>query len=81
MHFVLRRGACGIGLTGGAVRIRANRGRRADRPVAEVAADVRISLQTIYTSRCQDRIDWGLEPGLRSGEHAGAGRRITPGYR
>jgi hypothetical protein len=44
-------------------------GGGAGRPVAEVA-DVRISLHTIHTWRFQDRIDWGLEPGLRSGEHA-----------
>jgi len=55
-------------------------GGGAGRPVGEVAADVRISLQTIYTWRCQDRIDCGLEPGLRWGEHAelvAASRPVT----
>ena len=33
------------------------------RKVAEVAADLGISVQTIYTWRRQDRIDRGLEAG------------------
>jgi transposase-like protein len=40
------------------------------RTVAEVAHDLQISEQTIYTWRRQDRIDRGLEPGLTSAEHA-----------
>jgi len=40
------------------------------RPVREVAGDLGISEQTIYTWRRQDRIDRGLEPGLASTERA-----------
>ena len=40
------------------------------RRVAEVARDLQISEQTIYTWRRQDRIDRGLEPGTTSIEHA-----------
>ena len=36
----------------------------AGRKVADVARDLGISDQTIYTWRRQDRIDRGLEPGL-----------------
>ena len=49
------------------------------RRVADVAADLGISDQTIYNWRRQDRIDRGLEPGLSSGERAelaAAKRRI-----
>ena len=52
----------------------------AGRPVAEVAAALGISDQSIYTWRRQDRIDRGLEAGLTSaekGELAAARRRIT----
>ncbi len=42
----------------------------AGRRVAEVAADLGISDQTIYTWRRQDRIDRGLEAGLSSAERA-----------
>jgi transposase-like protein len=42
----------------------------AGRKIAEVAADLGISEQTIYTWRRQDRIDRGLEPGLSSAEKA-----------
>jgi transposase-like protein len=42
----------------------------AGRPVAEVAKDLQISAQTIYTWRRQDRIDKGLEAGLSTAEHA-----------
>lgn len=42
----------------------------AGRPVAEIAHDLGISDQSIYTWRRQDRIDRGLEPGLTSGEKA-----------
>ena len=52
----------------------------AGRPVAEVARDLEISAQTIYTWRRQERIDRGLEPGLTSGERAelaAARRRIA----
>jgi transposase-like protein len=40
------------------------------RKVADVARDLGISDQTIYTWRRQDRIDKGLEPGLSSKEKA-----------
>jgi transposase len=52
----------------------------AGRPIAEVAAALGISGQSIYSWRCQDRIDRGLEPGLTSGERvelAAAKRRIA----
>ena len=39
------------------------------RRVAEVATDLGISEQTIYTWRRQDRVDKGDEPGLSSAEH------------
>ena len=42
----------------------------ADRSVADVARDLEISDQSIYTWRRQDRIDRGLVPGLSSGERA-----------
>ena len=38
------------------------------RPVVDVARDLGISAQSIYTWRRQDRIDKGLEPGLNSAE-------------
>jgi len=38
------------------------------RKVADVARDLGISDQTIYSWRRQDRIDRGLEPGLSSAE-------------
>lgn len=40
------------------------------RKIAEVAEDLGISDQTIYTWRRQDRIDRGLEAGLSSAEKA-----------
>lgn len=40
----------------------------AGRKIADVAADLGISDQTIYAWRRQDRIDRGLEPGLSSAE-------------
>ena len=40
----------------------------AGRPVVDVARDLGISAQAIYTWRRQDRIDKGLEPGLSSAE-------------
>ena len=52
----------------------------AGRPVVDVARDLGISAQSIYTWRRQDRIDKGLEPGLSSGEQAelaAAKRRIA----
>jgi len=52
----------------------------AGRKVADVARDLGISDQTIYSWRRQDRIDRGLEPGLSSGEKAelvAAKRRIA----
>src|ERR1700757_1305814 len=42
----------------------------AGRKVADVARDLGISDQTIYSWRRQDRIDRGLEPGLSSAEKA-----------
>ena len=42
----------------------------AGRRIAEVADDLGISDQTIYTWRRQDRIDRGLEAGLSSAEKA-----------
>lgn len=50
------------------------------RKVVDVARDVEISDQTIYTWLRQDRIDRGLEPGLTSPERAelaAARRRIA----
>ena len=40
------------------------------RRVADVASDLGISEETIYTWRRQDRIDRGLVPGLSSAERA-----------
>lgn len=42
----------------------------AGRSIAEVAHDLEISEQSIYTWRRQDRIDRGLAPGLTSREKA-----------
>jgi transposase len=42
----------------------------AGRSVADVARDLEISEQSIYTWRRQDRIDRGLVPGLTSAEKA-----------
>ncbi len=42
----------------------------AGRPVADVARDLGISAESIYTWRRQDRIDKGLQPGLTSAEKA-----------
>ena len=50
------------------------------RTVAEVARDLDISAESIYTWRRQDRIDRGLVPGLTSAEQAeltAARRRIA----
>lgn len=52
----------------------------AGRKVTDLARDLDISTQTIYTWRRQDRIDRGLEPGLTSSEKAelvAARRRIA----
>jgi transposase len=52
----------------------------AGRPVADVARDLGISAESIYTWRRQDRIDRGLVLGLSSGENAeltDAKRRIA----
>ena len=49
------------------------------RRVAEVAAELNVSQQTIYTWRRQARIDAGLEAGITTGERAeleAAKRRI-----
>jgi transposase-like protein len=40
------------------------------RKIADVAADLGISDQTIYGWRRQDRIDRGLDAGLTTGERA-----------
>jgi transposase len=42
----------------------------AGRSITDVARDLGVSAQSIYTWRRQDRIDKGLEPGLSSGEKA-----------
>lgn len=50
------------------------------RSVADVARDLGISAESIYTWRRQDRIDQGLAPGLNSAEKAeltAAKRRIA----
>jgi transposase-like protein len=49
----------------------------AGRRVGDVARDLGISEQTVYSWRRQERIDQGLEAGLTSGERAelGAARR------
>ena len=52
----------------------------AGRPVVDVARDLGISAQSIYTWRRQDRIDKGAQPGLSSAEKAeltAAKRRIA----
>jgi transposase len=52
----------------------------AGRPVVDVARDLGISAESIYTWRRQDRIDKGLQPGLSSAEKselAAAKRRIA----
>lgn len=41
----------------------------AGRPVAQVAAELGISDQSIYTWRRQARIDSGVEPGMTTAEH------------
>lgn len=40
------------------------------RKVKDVARDLGITEQTIYSWRAQDRVDAGLEPGLTSAERA-----------
>ena len=40
------------------------------RKISEIAAELRVSEQTIYTWRRQARIDAGLEAGLKTVEHA-----------
>jgi transposase-like protein len=52
----------------------------AGKKVSQVAHDLGISEQSIYTWRHQDEVDRGLSPGLSSHEHAeltAAKRRIT----
>ncbi len=52
----------------------------AGRPVVDVARDLGISAESIYTWRRQDRIDKGVAPGLTSAEKAeltAAKRRIA----
>ena len=53
---------------------------KAGRTVAQVAADLQISDQTIYNWREQDLIDSGQKPGLSSNDHAElvAARRRIP---
>ena len=51
----------------------------AGRRVRDVAVDLGISDQTVYTWRRQERVDQGIEPGLTSAERAelaAARRRI-----
>jgi transposase len=51
----------------------------AGRKIADVARDLGVSQQTIYTWRRQDRIDRGLEPGTTTAENqalAAANKRI-----
>jgi transposase-like protein len=43
---------------------------RAGRPVAQVAYDLQISAQVIYTWRRQQLIDSGQIPGMTSSDHA-----------
>ncbi len=53
---------------------------KAGRSVAEVAADLGVSSQAIYSWRRQEQIDAGLRPGVSSTEHAelvAARRRIA----
>ena len=45
----------------------------AGKPVAQVAADLGISDQTIYAWRTQERIDTGQAPGIARGEQSAAG--------
>ena len=40
----------------------------AGRPVAEIAAQLEVSGQTIYNWRNQDRVDRGLRPGVSTAE-------------
>jgi hypothetical protein len=49
----------------------------AGRPVIDVARDLGISTQSIYSWRRQDRIDKGLEPGLSSAEKAELWHRLS----
>ena len=42
----------------------------AGRPIAEIAAQLGVTVQTNYDRRNQDEIDWGLRPGLSTTEHA-----------
>ena len=52
----------------------------AGKPVADIARDLGISAESIYTWRRQDRIDRGLQPGLSSAEKSeltAAKRRIV----
>jgi transposase len=52
----------------------------AGRPVVDVARDLGISAESIYTWRRQDRIDKGFQPGLSSvekAELAAANKRIA----
>ena len=56
----------------------------AGRSVTDVARDLGISGQAIYTWRRQDRIDRGLLPGLNSAEKeqlAAVKRRASPSWR
>jgi transposase-like protein len=55
----------------------------AGRTVADVARDLEIGGQTIYTWQRQERIDRGREPGLTSGERAELTARnaVSPSWR
>ena len=53
---------------------------KAGKPVAQIAADVGVSQQAIYTWRKQEQIDTGERAGLSSSDHAelvAARRRIA----
>jgi len=43
---------------------------KAGKPIAELAVELEVSEQTLYTWRRQMRMDEGLEPGLTSSERA-----------
>jgi transposase-like protein len=78
-HLTLKEGRDGQAWVSGGVPAEVLDLVEAGRPVLDVARDLGISAQSIYTWR-QDRIDKGLEPGLNSAEKAeltAAKRRIA----
>jgi hypothetical protein len=50
----------------------------AGRPVIDVARDLGISAESIYTWRRQDRVDKGLAPGLTSADFGPPFQRVGP---